>query len=93
MFIPKSEWSKFPPEENEKEINSELSRRKGITQVVIHKIEKRQYQNEHSQKAICSLIKINIKINTTDKPPARQRGRRDTASVMKEVASLQTLQA
>lgn len=31
MFTPKSEWSKFPPEENEKEeINSELSRRKGM---------------------------------------------------------------
>lgn len=40
MFTPKSEWSKFPPEENEKEINSELSRRKGMTQVVNHKIEK-----------------------------------------------------
>lgn len=37
------------------------------------------------------MIKINI--TTVDKPLARQRGRRDTASVMKEVASLQTLQA
>lgn len=34
-----------------------------------------------------------INITTIDKPLARQRGRRDTASVMKEVASLQTLQA
>lgn len=40
MFTPKSEWSKFPPEENEKEeINSELSRRKGMIQVESHKIE------------------------------------------------------
>lgn len=36
---------------------------------------------------------IKIHITTVDKPLARQRGRRDTASVMKEVASLQTLQA
>lgn len=32
---------KFPPEENEKEeINSELSRRKEMIQVEVHKIEK-----------------------------------------------------